>query len=535
MVPSLGRTPRTGTLSAGMALDPRTPVLVGSGQVTSHPDPRLELADRPEPVELMVRALLGAAEDASGAAPGAAAPPGRALLEQTDSLRVVAMLGSRLVNPGLAVAERLGISPAEIGLTGIGGNMPQTLLNQSAAAIARGELDVVAVCGAEAVFTRSAARRSPGGTATLGWVTQDPGTTPPPAPFGDERDGVSAFEAGRGVVLPVTVYPLFENALRAAHGWDLAEHRARIGALWSAFSAVAADNPFAWLPEARTPAEITEPTAANRMISFPYTKLCTANIQVDQGAAYLVCSVEAARSAGVDEDRWVFPLSGADAHDHWFVSERADLHSSPAIAAAGRAALEAAGVGLDDLGPLDLYSCFPCAVQIGAAALGLPVDDPARPLTVTGGLTFAGGPGNNYVSHAIGAVARRLRAQPGSVGLVTGLGWYATKHAVGVYGSRPPADEGRGGFAFRDVQAEVDAGPTVRVEEGATGPVTVETYTVGYDRSGGPERALVACRTPSGGRSWGRVDDPDELASLVAAEAIGRTGTLRADGLVALD
>ena len=279
------------------------------------------------------------------------------------------------------------------------------------------------------------------------WVTQDPDTTPPPAPFGDDRDGVSAFEAGRGVVLPVTVYPLFENALRAAHGWDLAEHRARIGALWSGFSAVAAANPLAWLAEAMTPAEITEPTATNRMISFPYPKLCTANIRVDQGAAYLVCSVEAARSAGVHEDRWVFPLSGADAHDHWFVSERADLHSSPAIAAAGRAALEAAGVGLDDLGPVDLYSCFPCAVQMGAAALGLPADDPDRPLTVTGGLTFAGGPGNNYV------VARHRRGGSAPAGRAgrrrAGHRARVVRHQARGGGLRVPAPGRRGSGRLR--------------------------------------------------------------------------------------
>ena len=421
-----------------MTLDPRTPVLVGVGQVTVPPDPAVPPAGRPEPVELMARALRAAAEDAAGVAPGAPAPAGRALLEGAGSLRVVAMLGSRLANPGLAVAGRLRIDPPEIGLSAIGGNTPQTLLSHSASAIARGEIDTVLVCGAEAVFTRGAARRSPEGTAGLGWVTQDPTTTPAPVVFGDEREGVSEFEAHRGLVLPVTVYPLFENALRAAHGWDLAEHRARIGALWSSFSEVAAANPKAWLPEALTPEQITEPTPKNRMVSFPYTKLCTANIQVDQGAAYIVCSVEAARSAGVPDDRWVFPLSGADAHDHWFVSERAELCASPAIAAAGRAALGLAGVGVDDLGPVDLYSCFPCAVQMAADALGLPVDDPGRPLTVTGGLTFAGGPGNNYVSHAIAEVAHRLRAEPGSVGLVTGLGWFATKHAVGVYASRPP-------------------------------------------------------------------------------------------------
>ena len=173
------------------------------------------------------------------------------------------------------------------------------------------------------------------------------------------------------------------------------------------------------------------------MISFPYTKLCTANMQVDQGAAYLVLLGGGGPGGRGPPDRWVFPLSGADAHDHWFVSDRADLHSSPAIRLprGGRAG---AGRGrLDDLGAGRPLLVLPVRGAMAAAALGLAADDPDRPLTVTGGLTFAGGPGNNYVSHAIAAVARRLRAEPGAVGLVTGLGWYATKHASGSTGPGP--------------------------------------------------------------------------------------------------
>jgi acetyl-CoA C-acetyltransferase len=174
------------------------------------------------------------------------------------------------------------------------------------------------------------------------------------------------------------------------------------------------------------------------MVSFPYTKLMNANLQVDQAAGFIVCSHDAAIAAGVPEDRMVFPHSGADAFDHWYVSNRWDLHSSPAIVAAGRAALELAGVGIDDIALVDLYSCFPAAVQIGAAALGLPLFGD-RPLTVTGGLTFAGGPGNNYVTHSIATMVERLRqGDAATVGLVTALGWYITKHSVGVYGTSPP-------------------------------------------------------------------------------------------------
>jgi len=246
-------------------------------------------------------------------------------------------------------------------------------------------------------------------------------------------------------------------------------------------------------------------------------------------------SVAAARAAGVPEDRWVFPLSGADANDHWFISHRPELHRSPAIRLAGRAALELAGVGVDDLGPIDLYSCFPVVVQMAAAELGLPIDDPARPLTMTGGLTFGGGPGNNYTSHGIAQVVGALRAEPGSVGMATGLGWYATKHSVGLFASRPPAHQGREPFAWRNVQSEVDALPQCRVDSAATGAVRVETYTVAFDRDGQPERGILALRTGDDSRAWGNITDADTLAQLCVEEGIGRKGTLAADGAVSLE
>ena len=174
-------------------------------------------------------------------------------------------------------------------------------------------------------------------------------------------------------------------------------------------------------------------------------------------------------------------------------------------------------------------------VQMAAREIGLALDDPDRPLTLTGGLTFGGGPGNNYTSHGIAQLVGALRAQPGAVGLATGLGWYATKHSIGVYGSRPPAHEGHHGFAWRDVQPEVDLLPQCTVDSAATGPVRVETYTVTFDREGSPGRGIVACRTASDSRAWGTIVDPDTLTLLCTEEGIGRTGTLAADGALTLD
>jgi acetyl-CoA C-acetyltransferase len=507
------------------AIDPRTPVVVGVGQVTSRPDPEVPAELRPDPPTLMADAVRAAAADS-----------GANVLPRAASLAVVAGFAWHPPNPGLVLAERLGIAPREVVLSSTGGNSPVTLLHRAARAIGRGELDVAVVVGGECLHTRAlGARRG----EPLPWPAQDAASTPPPVAVGVNRAPATELEVARGLDLPVHAYPLLEVAWRAAHGWAPAEHRARLGRLWSQFSEIATTDPHAWLPVRYGPEEIAEPGPGNRMISFPYTKLLTANPRVDQAAALVVTSVEAAKALGIPEDRWVFPLGGAEAHDHWYLSDRPELHRSPAIRMAGCSAFELCGVGPDDVGPVDLYSCFPVVVEMAAVELGLARPDdlgaPAalRPLTLTGGLTFFGGPGNDYAAHGMAALVDHLRRAPGTVGLATGLGWYATKHAVCVFASRPPVHAGAP-YRWEDVQPSVDALPRCDVDAEATGPVTVEAYTVTYGREGSAERAVVACRTRSGARAWGNAGDPGELEEMVATEVAGRPATLHGDGSLTL-
>ncbi len=531
-----------------MTIDPSTPVVVGVGQVTNRPHTEGDglLTDRPEPIGLMLDAVAAAVGDCDGVLPGGAAPAGRALLARAASLRVANPLSWHYIDAGALLAEGLGIEPAQVLVTTTGGNGPQALVNATALAIGRGELDVAVLAGADCYYTQTAARRHPD-RPLLPWTVQ-PADTEPPTLFGSDRRGTTRSEEERGLDLPIHVFPLFENALRAEAGRTLPEHVAHIGGLWSRFAQVASHNPYAWLPEPRTAEELTTVTEANRMIAYPYTKLLTANLQVDQGAAAILCSAAAAEAAGVPRDRWVFPLAGADAEDHWFLSHRADFHSSPAIRLAGSSALALAGTTAEAVDHLDLYSCFPSAVQIAATELGLPVDDPARPLTVTGGMTFAGGPGNDYGTHSLAAMVGVLRDHPGTTGLTTGLGWYLSKHSIGVYGTAPNATaavgidrlpegtvvESAAGFARADPQAAVGSLPQCSPDADARGEVAVETYSVEFGRSGSPERAVVACRTLEGRRAWAHVTDPDHLAVLVTEEGCGRLGTLRSDGEVDL-
>ncbi len=491
-----------------MPLDPRLPVIVGVGQ--HQRKPAGSVAGLPSALGMVAEAASLAGVDSG---------TGDQLLRRADSVQVVDPMSWRTTNPAGALAQELGASPRETVATRTGGNTPQTLVNEASLAIQRGDLDVVVIAGVEVMYTRNLARKT---GERPSWWDSDDDPTPPTRVVGQDRPGTSPYEESRGLTMPTNVYPILETALRSAKGESVAEHTARIAQLWSRFSWVAADNPHAWSKAPMDPADIAAPSPANRMVGFPYTKFLNANIQVDQAAALILCSVEAARTAGVPEDRWVFPWAGADAHDHWFVSNRESLAASPAIAACGRAVFDLTGRNVDDVAYIDLYSCFPAAVQLGADALGIDAWDPARVPTVTGGLTFGGGPGNNYVTHSIATMVERLRADEGASGLVTALGWYATKHAVGLYSTTPPE-----AFRWQSVQDEVDRLPARSVAEDHHGPATIESYTVVHDREGNAASGTAALLTDTGGRTWSSTTDPAVMAAMTTDDLAGRTAEVQ--------
>jgi acetyl-CoA C-acetyltransferase len=482
-------------------------VLVGYGQVNQHDD-RPEV----EPVDLMEAAAREAVD--------------ARVLEAVDAVRVVNLLSWRYRDPGLLLAQRIGADKAVTRYTGIGGNVPQSLVNQACLDIQSGRAGVVLIAGAETWRTRTRLRAK---GQKPNWTRQDESV--PPAEGGDDNVPM-AGDAENRIQLdrPSYVYPMFEQAVRIAAGETPDEHRRRIGELWAQFSAVAADNPHAWRRDALAADAIWQPSPDNRMISWPYPKLMNSNNMVDQGAVLVLTSVETARRLQIPSERWVFPYAGTDSHDTYAIGERAEFHRSPAIRIAGQRALELAQTSVDDLDLIDVYSCFPSAVQVAATELGLPVGDPARPLTVTGGLTFAGGPWNNYVSHSIATMAERLAANPGQRGLITANGGYLTKHSFGVYGTEPPARE----FRWQDVQSEVDREPTRTLAVEWSGVGTVESWTTPFDRDGVPERAFLAVRTPEGARTLAVIRDADDAAASVEGDIAGAAVTVHADGTARL-
>jgi acetyl-CoA C-acetyltransferase len=328
-----------------------------------------------------------------------------------------------------------------------------------------------------------------------------------------------------GVAIPTNVYPFYENATSAHWGQTQREALAESGRLWSALSRTASENPASWLREPYSAEAITTPGERNRLIAWPYTKHMVANPLVNQGAAVLVTSLARARAAGIAENGCIHLWGGACANEPRDYLQRDQYHESHAQNAVLRAATEIAGAQAQPFAAAELYSCFPCVPKMARRTLGLPE---TALLSVTGGLSFFGAPLNNYMTHAACAMVRRLRAQPGGVGLLYGQGEYVTKHHALVVSTQ--AGPGGGLSESYNVQQASDAarGPVPDFVTDYAGSARIETFTIVYERSGLPEFGTVIARTPAGARLMARVpaDDAKTLAALTDLDrpVIGSSG-----------
>jgi acetyl-CoA C-acetyltransferase len=499
------------------AIDGRMPVLVGCGDVTDSHTPAE--AGR-SPYELIAQAARLALQDTGAADIGKTIDTVAMIRSFADtSPRFATKLGTS-ANPPRSVAARLGLQASRHIYSYSGGNMPQVLLNQFAEDIAHGEMHAVLLCGGEALRTQHGLERR----GAEGVWTEYPGGTP--ELIGDSRRGWSEHEELHRMRAAIVMYPLIENAIRAARGRTIEAHQQAMGELMTRFAAVAAANPLATRRQGYSAKQLVTVDDDNRWIGFPYPKLMNAHAFIDQAAAVVMTSVATARELRVPRDKWVFLHGCAEAHDHWYVSERPVLHASPAIRAASRQALAMAGKTLDQIEVFDLYSCFASAVQIGCQEIGLAEDDP-RGLTITGGLPFFGGPGNNYVTHSVSEMLRRLRARPGAFGLVTANGNYVTKHAFGVYSTTAPSGPWRRESPSL-LQTQLDALPKAPFIETPQGAATVETYTVMHGKAG-PEFAVVVGRLNATGQRFiaNPPDDPAGLWELQNRDSIGRRGQVQ--------
>ncbi|MEZ5322223.1 MAG: acetyl-CoA acetyltransferase [Microthrixaceae bacterium] len=489
------------------SIDPRTPVVVGVGQFLNRDD-SLGL----DPLTLAIEAVRRAARDC-----GVDSLPGR-----VDAIAVVPIVSWRYGDPGRRLAAELGAGPALTMYPHVGGNTPQMLLNRLAERIGVGQLDRALLCGAEAYRTRMRAKRN---GVTLTWPHEDLALQPTWTEPGEFAMG-HPDELALGIMMPTQCYPLFENALAHEAGRTASEQQLRCGELWEGYARVASTNPFAWDRTPYTAVEIADVTAENRIVGFPYTKHMVSNPDVDMASAAIIMSARAAADDGIDPDRWVFVHAGADAADPQ-LSERPSFTTSAAIRRAGTAAIDAAGIGVDDIAHIDVYSCFPSAVQIACRELGVGTN---RTLTTYGGLCFAGGPWNNPVGHAIASMIDVLRDDPGTFGLITANGGNLQKHSFGVYSTSPP----KAPFTAPRPQSAVDAEAWVDTDPNYAGPATIEAWTVMHERDGSIGRAHAVLRAPSGRRRWAVSIDPTVGAALEESDRIGTTATVEADSTLQL-
>ena len=477
-------------------MDPRTPVLVGVAAVSQREeDPSRAV----EALTLMERALEAAAEDAGT----------RALLSNADSIRAPRGFWT-YGDPGRALADRFGAKVrtqvAEVGV------LQTTAFGRAAADIAAGDCDIILLTGAEAKY-RSLRAQITGTPIEDSAADGEPDEVLRPA-----AEIMSPLEITHGLGMPAAQYAMIDNAIRAADGLTVDAHRDQVAELWASMSAVAVRNPDAWNRTPTDAATIRGTAAgggANRMIAFPYTKLHNSQWNVDQAAGLIFCSLGRARALGIPDERFIYPLAVADNNHMVTLSERAELHRSPGFQHAGRAAMARAEVVPGDVTHRELYSCFPSAVRVQQRELGI---DPALPVTLTGGMTFGGGPLNNFVLQALVKMAQTLREAPGSTGMVNAVSGLLTKQGVSLWASRPP----NGAFAHDDVSAATaETAPSVAVTPDVSGAGTIATYTVSFEGDE-PVRASMIVDLDGGGRTVTSSTERDVCDTLLGEEGCGR-------------
>ncbi|MGO8861108.1 MAG: acetyl-CoA acetyltransferase [Acidimicrobiales bacterium] len=455
-------------------------------------------------IDLMVAAARAADQDAGGR-----------FIAVCDWLACVPQISFRELDAETLLPQALGISPYIDHVEFASGEMPIRHLNEAANLIATGQARICLIAGGEAVRTSS--RRN---------QTSGPGG-------GTFQAARTASEIRRryGLIHPVDIYPLYENATRAAWGQTLAEGQAETGLIWSLMSKVAAESEGAWIKSPKMPAEIVEPGVGNRPIAFPYNKLMVANSSVNQGAAFIVCSLATARAQGVPDDRVVYVWAGASAHESEEPLERVAWNRPPeGMRVTLERVLQVNGIDAGDLHYVELYSCFPCVPKMSRRVLGWPAEKPA---TVHGGLTFGGGPIGNYMSHAVVAMVQALRRE-GRNGLLFGNGGYCTHNHAIVISRIPPSEDLLGKDYHYQAEANAARGALPPIGDDYMGPVTAETYTVSYDRAGDPSYGVVISLAPDGTRVVAKVD-PEDVATVAfltdgKVEPVGSPGVTQKDG-----
>jgi len=492
-----------------------TPIIVGAAQITQKKDVDIPL----DPINLITEASNNAIE-MSGV---------DSLQNCIDTIYMSTISSWIYDDAPSRLSNLLGIKPSQKYSAPISGNIPQLLVNKSAKKISLGTSKAILIAGGEASYSKYRAKKK---DITLNWPK------PPPRAVNEARKAIvfylSSFENQYKLTNPTYIYALIETAFRAESGRSLKEHLDYIGKRYERFSFIASENPYAWEQNHFNREEIITPSAVNRIVCHPYTKHMVANLYVDQSAALVMTSEKIAQKLGIDQKLWVYPMGGADLKNIFYMAQRPQLHDSPAIREASRLALEQAGLKLDDINVFDLYSCFPCMVEIARQEIGIPEDD-SRDLTLTGGLSFFGGPFSSYSMHSIVTAVNLIQKKPSMKIMILANGGYNTSESIGIYGNKPPARPWQEND-YSYIQQKINAKTLPEPIERAAGNLTIEAYTIIFDRKSLPEWGVVMGHLESGERTLALIiADTETLLKLDKQELVGQTFQVKYDSELKLN
>ncbi len=481
----------------------RIPVIVGAAQITQNKAIKVPL----DPLKLIAKASLNAIE-MSGV---------DSLKNQIDTIYMSTISSWIYDNPPELLAKLLNIKISQKYVAPISGNIPQLLVNKASKAISKGESNLVLISGGEASYSTYRSKKK---KLSLNWPK------PPPKAVNKARKAIifylSQFENQYKLINPTYIYALIETALRASLGRALKEHADSIGRLYEKFSKIASENPYAWEKTQYNAEEITTPSMDNRIVCHPYTKRMVANLYVDQAASIIITSEGLAREFGIDPKLYVYPMGGVDLKNIFYLSQRPKLYDSPAIREASHLVLDQAGLRLEDIDAFDLYSCFPCMVEIAKREIGIEEHDP-RDLTLTGGLSFFGGPFSSYSMHSIVSAVDLIQKNPSMKIMVLANGGYNTVQSIGIYGNKPPPEAWYEND-YEDIQNSMIDKPLPEPIVKAYGNLTIEGYTIINDRKGLPDYGVVIGRLESGERTFASIiTDSETFLKLEKQELVGKT------------
>ncbi len=482
----------------------KTPIIVGAAQFTQRKSTREPL----EPILLMVKACQLAFNDAGVEIDN--------LEDLIDELYVSNFFSWSYRDPPGELCKTLAINPVYKYYMSYGGHTPQRELNRAAASIALGKSRAILLTGGESYHTYNLIQRN---KISVNWPKR---RVPKQLEEHDKLNPASDFEARHHCINAASTYALIETALRSALGRTIEEHKEHMGLQLERFSKIASEHPYAWFQTPYSAEEITTLSKDNRYLCHPYTKRMISYHYVDQSAALLMISKENAERLNINKKKWVYLMGGSDLKHIHFISQRPHIHAAPAISKGAPLALEQAGLTLNDIGAFDIYSCFPCMVEIVKRELGIP-DNDNRKLTITGGLPFFGGAVHNYSMHAIVTAVDLIRKDPSLKIMVTANGGYNSKHSIGIYGSAPPKIP----WGVRDdskIQKEIEDESLPEPTEQINGVITIEGFTIVYQQNGQPELGIVIGKLVDGRRTIANIEgNPDELKKLDKKELVGMT------------